>query len=276
VTVEASATLGTAGGQDISWVFLAAGKDPATATADIELPSALVQLAGLPVAAVEVVEILRRASTVCQAALGDAVTISLNYGPPSAPTAISSSGQLAQAADGAQISLGEGPCIAAFEHRRTVVSTDLHTDERWPRFAADPRTRGIGGAIAAPMVIGGELLGALNVYGDVGDPPDGRMVESAELLAAAVAAVLYELTVREELELTASDMERALSSRATIDQAKGMIMADRGCTAEEAFEHLVELSSTQHVKLRDLARQIVDQRSAQRTRRSAQYGGTGA
>jgi hypothetical protein len=122
------------------------------------------------------------------------------------------------------------------------------------------------------MIIGGELVGALNLYGDVGDPPDGRLVESAELLAAAVAAVLYEMTVREELELTAADMERALASRATIDQAKGMVMADRGCTAEEAFEHLVELSSTQHVKLRDLARQIVEQRSASRTRRGDHSG----
>ncbi|WP_051551268.1 ANTAR domain-containing protein [Nocardioides sp. URHA0020] len=276
LTVEASATLGTADGRDITWIFLASSGGQAAMTTDIELPSALVQLASLPVGAVEVVEILRRATTVCQAALGDRVTVSLNYGPPNAPTAVSSSGQLAQAADGAQISLGEGPCITAFERRRTIVSTDLRTDDRWPRFAADPRTVAVGGVIAAPMLIGGELVGAVNVYGDVGDPPDGRLVETAELLAAGVAAVLYELSVREELELTATDMERALSSRATIDQAKGMIMADRGCTAEEAFQHLVELSSTQHVKLRDLARQIVDQRSATRSRRSDQVGGAGS
>jgi PAS domain-containing protein len=273
IAVEANAVLGAGVVEDVSWFFLTAAGDRAGETTDIGLPAALVRLASLPVTAVEVVEVLRQASTVCQQALGERVRVSLNYGPPSAPTAVSSSGQLAQAADGVQISLGEGPCITAFEQRRTVVSSDLRSDERWPRFAADPRTRGIGGAIATPMVIGGELFGAVNVYGDLGDPPDGRLVEAAELLGAAVAAVLYELTVRHDLELTAADMERALSSRAAIDQAKGMVMADRGCTADEAFEHLVELSSTQHVKLRDLARQIVDQRSAPRSRRPGQAGG---
>jgi PAS domain S-box-containing protein len=270
VTVEVNAVLGGAEAQEISWMMLSPGQDPTAF--DVELSSALVQLASLPVGAADVVEALRQATTVCQAALGDRVTLSLNYGSPSAPTAVSSSGQEAQAADGAQISLEEGPCVTAFERRRTVVTSDVQSDERWPRFAADPRVREVGGVVAVPMTIGGELLGALNVYGEVGSPPDDRLVESAELLAAAVAVVLYEMTVRHELELTAADLEQALSSRATIDQAKGMIMADRGCSAEEAFDHLVELSSKQHVKLREVAQQIVDQRSGRRT----QPGGDGS
>lgn len=276
LTVEANATLGLDGVGDVSWFFLSAGGERAEELSNNGLPAALVKLASLPLTGVDAVEILRQASTVCQDALGDTVTLSLNQGPPSAPTAVSSSGPVAQVGDGVQIALGEGPCITAFEKRLTVVASDLRSDERWPRFAADPRTQDIAGVIATPMVIGGELLGAVTVYGDIGDPPDGRLVEAAELLAAAVAAVLYELTVRHELQLTAAHMERALSSRATIDQAKGMVMADRGCTADEAFEHLVELSSTQHMKLRDLARQLVDQRSTPRSDVTQARGRQGA
>ena len=40
-----------------------------------------------------------------------------------------------------------------------------------------------------------------------------------------------------------------------------MIMADRRCSADEAFGHLVRLSSGRHVKLRDLAAQLVELRS---------------
>ena len=43
-----------------------------------------------------------------------------------------------------------------------------------------------------------------------------------------------------------------------IDQAKGIVMADRHVDAQAAFAHLVHLSSTQHAKLRDVAQQIVD------------------
>jgi AmiR/NasT family two-component response regulator len=53
-------------------------------------------------------------------------------------------------------------------------------------------------------------------------------------------------------------MQRALESRATIDQAKGIVMADRRIDAKAAFDHLVRLSSTRHLKLREIAQEIVD------------------
>ena len=56
-------------------------------------------------------------------------------------------------------------------------------------------------------------------------------------------------------------MERALASRATIEQAKGIVMGQRGCTADEAFDHLRQLSSNQERKLRDVAQMIVTQAS---------------
>jgi hypothetical protein len=40
-------------------------------------------------------------------------------------------------------------------------------------------------------------------------------------------------------------------------------MADKRICADTASEHLVELSSTLHVKLRDLARMLVDEASGE-------------
>ncbi|MEV0074456.1 ANTAR domain-containing protein [Amycolatopsis sp. NPDC050768] len=45
-----------------------------------------------------------------------------------------------------------------------------------------------------------------------------------------------------------------LSSRAPIEQAKGVLMAQRHCTAAEAFEILRMLSQDTNVKLRDVDR----------------------
>jgi AmiR/NasT family two-component response regulator len=110
--------------------------------------------------------------------------------------------------------------------------------------------------VSVPLEVGDELVGVLNVY--IGEAPwPARLRADVELLAVTVAGVLFELGVKRELRQVLSDLEQALTSRATIDQAKGMVMADRGVGPEEAFEHLVRLSSTQQVKVRDLAEEMV-------------------
>jgi AmiR/NasT family two-component response regulator len=78
-----------------------------------------------------------------------------------------------------------------------------------------------------------------------------------ELFAVTLGGVLHELELAEEIARLEQDMQRALASRAVIDQAKGIIMAHRGISAEEAWEHLVHLSATDHVKVRDVAEMIV-------------------
>lgn len=63
----------------------------------------------------------------------------------------------------------------------------------------------------------------------------------------------------ETLRGEVSQLRNALTSRATIDQAKGIIMAERHCTPEEAFEVLVKLSQNSNVPLRDVASTLVSQ-----------------
>ena len=46
-------------------------------------------------------------------------------------------------------------------------------------------------------------------------------------------------------------------TRPVIDQAKGILMRDRGCTAEEAFDLLVAASQRTNRKLRQIAEDVV-------------------
>lgn len=43
-----------------------------------------------------------------------------------------------------------------------------------------------------------------------------------------------------------------------IEQAKGMITAEQGCSADEAFQLLVNASQRSHMKLHDLATDLVE------------------
>jgi AmiR/NasT family two-component response regulator len=53
-------------------------------------------------------------------------------------------------------------------------------------------------------------------------------------------------------------LETALVSRAVIDQAKGVLMAVHTCSADEAFKMLVQRSQHENIKLRDVARNLLD------------------
>ena len=55
----------------------------------------------------------------------------------------------------------------------------------------------------------------------------------------------------------AEQLEAAVQSRAVIDQAKGIIMAQDQCTGDAAFQLLVRASQNRNVKLRLLAEQLV-------------------
>lgn len=55
----------------------------------------------------------------------------------------------------------------------------------------------------------------------------------------------------------ATGLVRAIESRAVIEQAKGVIMATTGCSADEAFGLLREQSQMENRKLRDIASEIV-------------------
>ncbi|MGY1746159.1 ANTAR domain-containing protein [Blastococcus sp. SYSU D00695] len=60
------------------------------------------------------------------------------------------------------------------------------------------------------------------------------------------------------LELEVVQLRTAMSSRAVIEQAKGILMLLTGCTEQVAFALLTHISSTTHRKVRDLAVALAD------------------
>lgn len=65
------------------------------------------------------------------------------------------------------------------------------------------------------------------------------------------------------------NLRRALTSRASIDQAKGIVMAERRCSPDEAFKVLAKMSQDTNVRLADVARAIVYKARGQLVHREA-------
>lgn len=80
-------------------------------------------------------------------------------------------------------------------------------------------------------------------------------LSSGELIECVDRAIATITSLQRETR----GLRTALTSRATIDQAKGMIMADRHCDADTAFEVLVQMSRDTNVPLKDVARALVYQ-----------------
>jgi PAS domain S-box-containing protein len=253
VTVEVSVSVSEGDQVEVTWLLLARDTTDPERRLRI-LHQALTELAGLPGPDVGVRDVLDRAAQVCRRTIGE-VEVSINLGAPDAPDALASTSVLAQTLDGAQLRAGEGPSRTALETRQPVSSPDLRADQRWPRLSRLLPAQQVS-AVAVPIEVGERLVGHLNVYGLEGEPLGH--VEDVEMLAATLGTVCYELELAAELDRLSEDLRRAVSSRAVIEQAKGIVMAQKRCSPEEAFAHLAQLSSTQERKLRDVAQTIVE------------------
>ncbi|NHC44837.1 ANTAR domain-containing protein [Motilibacter aurantiacus] len=169
-----------------------------------------------------------------------------------------------------QARLAEGPAVDALRQAAARSAVAADAARRWPRWhlSADPRPAAV---LALPFDDGTSVVGSLAVYADeeCAEGPVAHLAGLAPLLGAYATAVGSLLTTRRRTEQSrthARQLQEALESRAVIDQAKGIIMIQRGCSADEAFAALVEVSQRRNVRVRVVAQQLVDSATA-RSRR---------
>lgn len=157
--------------------------------------------------------------------------------------------------DTAQYESGSGPCLDAFRTGEILRITDTTTENRWPEFSAKSAEHGIRSTLSLPLVVGDAALGSLNLYSYA---VAGFSEHAAAIVFAAQAAVvLANSQAYWAAHHLSRQLETALTSRAAIEQAKGILMATRRCSADEAFEILRTESNTTNRKLREVAGDII-------------------
>jgi hypothetical protein len=206
--------------------------------------------------------LLGRMAVLVRSAVPAADSVSITLGSPLEPQQLGTDSTAAQAFDGLQMQAGEGPCWDAHRTGTVVLVSDVTTDERWPALARRA-TGDVRGVLALPLREGEQPVGVVNVYSSQADAFGPGSCRIAELVAAAVGGVLQSVAEREALRELAANLEKALASRAVIDQAKGVLMARLGIDADDAFARLVALSNRLNVKLRDLAQLVVEGHAAE-------------
>jgi GAF domain-containing protein len=158
--------------------------------------------------------------------------------------------------DTAQYDSGHGPCLDAFRDQQIYRIDSTEEEERWPEFTKEARAHGIIATLSTPMIARGESLGALNLYSRTAvfdEAAGGRVLDFARQAAIVLANTQLYWDARQLTE----NMQQAMRSRSTIDQAMGILMADGGRSPDEAFQLLTRASQRENRKLRDIATDIV-------------------
>jgi transcriptional regulator with GAF, ATPase, and Fis domain len=170
---------------------------------------------------------------------------------------VACSDELATEVNDLQYQLGEGPCLAALAEATLMRVDDTAAEERWPRFGRAAAARGVQSALSLPLCAQDETIGALNLYAltpaNFGDAETRRAEKFAENAAGALALGLRLVSYA---ALT-DQLRESLASRAVIDQAVGIIMAQERCGQDKAFSALRSASQNRNVKLRQVAQEIV-------------------
>jgi GAF domain-containing protein len=188
-------------------------------------------------------------------AMPDAPMVSIALRAGHGLRTVAASHARAERLDELQSATGQGPCLDAIATGEPVTATDLGADSRWRPFAAESGVRSLH---SEPLTSEGGLLGVLTLYsGRCGGFSQETRV-AARVTAGHIGLLFRAALDAARLREVAAQLKEALTTRTVIDQALGIVMAQRRCTSQQAFEVLRHVSQDSNVKLRQVAASIVE------------------
>ena len=164
--------------------------------------------------------------------------------------------------DDAQYAAG-GPCVATLDRSEPVLWEGPSAgDERWEHFAETACHLGVKSSLSVHVPTDSpEVAASLNLYARERLALSDRQVRLALSYGEQLAATLQSVDAYKSASMLARNMAEAMRSRAVIEQAKGILMADERIDEDEAFKRLAKISQTTNLKLRHVARRLVDERT---------------
>jgi GAF domain-containing protein len=202
-------------------------------------------------------ETLRRVADLANETISGSDMVSVALVVEGRPRMVVSTDVTAAAIDDAQYHTGIGPAPDVFGCQRMQPVDSNDDDQRWPPLAEAAATQGILDSLSVPLVVRHGAIGALSWYSRRPGAFSADDQRIGSRFAAVAAVAVANAQAYWDVRHLSERLGRALQSRATIEQAKGILMAEQHCDADHAFELLVGASQRQNRKLRDIADRIV-------------------
>jgi GAF domain-containing protein len=228
-----------------------------------DMAASIVEMQALLLGTETIEEFLTELAGLAILAVGKGLSCGITLQPNGRPLTVASTDALAAQVDEVQYGLDQGPCLHALRTGSQVYIRDLSSDQRWAAYAATALEHGIRSSLSLPLSNGRNTIGAFNLYSQVAGSFGPAATRRAESFAQnATGALSIAIRLADHTALT-DQLRASLASRAVIDQAIGVLMAQRRITAAEAFAILRTTSQNRNIKLRAFAAQIVEGVGAQ-------------
>lgn len=170
------------------------------------------------------------------------------------PLTVASAGRAAQELDEKQYGLDDGPCLQALRTGQEVMVGDMLDEQRWDSYPAQAIAWGTRSSFSLPIAAHTNTAGALNLYAPEPQAFTDRDLTGLRVVAGQASGAIALAQRIADVQEFADDLETAMRSRAVIDQAVGIVMAQQRCDAQRAFDILRNASQNRNIKLRDLCR----------------------
>jgi hypothetical protein len=161
-----------------------------------------------------------------------------------------------------QFSLGEGPCVDAYNQGKVVAEPDLAdpATRRWAAFVAPVLQAGVRGVFAFPLRVGTVRLGALDLYRE----RPGTLSDDQHADALVIADVVASWVLDTQGAAPPGDVAAALDADADfhliVHNAAGMVSVQLGVSVTEALLRLRSYAFAHDRPLAAIAEDVVARR----------------
>ena len=172
------------------------------------------------------------------------------------------SNEVSQLIEELQYTLGEGPCVDAYQQDRVVAEPDLAdpVTRRWFAFTPPALEAGVRAVFGFPLRVGTVRLGALNLYRDRPGPLSDDQHADALVVADVVARWVLEAQAGAPADAVAEELEIGADFHFVVHNAAGMVSVQLGISVTEALIRLRAYAFSNDRLLADVAEDVVARR----------------
>lgn len=160
-----------------------------------------------------------------------------------------------------QLQREQGPCLDCFRDGHVVLVPDLGAEvERWPEFVPAAQAAGFASVHALPMRLRDTLLGTLGLFGAKVGLLNKEDLALGQALAHVASVALVAERVSADGKALNAQLQSALTSRVTLEQAKGVLAQLGNLDVDQAFSVLRRYARDHNQRLADLAGLVVSRK----------------
>jgi GAF domain-containing protein len=153
----------------------------------------------------------------------------------------------------------EGPCPDCYRTGMPVINESLSAKmDRWPHFAPQAIAAGFASVSAVPMHLRDSTIGALNLFRSAEGALRDDDVHTAQAFADVATIAILQQGGMSDTRAIQENVQRVLSDRALIEQAKGVLSERHSIEMHDAFNQLRAQAHENQRSLVETAQKVID------------------